>query len=67
MIGMFVRTNCKFCRFNQNILFFTLDSFQCLCFLQDDFCFERRDWDTVQPNELPEGSRLVSTSSTGLH
>ncbi|XP_073149237.1 protein ENHANCED DOWNY MILDEW 2 isoform X2 [Henckelia pumila] len=26
---------------------------------KDDFCFERRDWMGVRPNELPDGSRLI--------
>lgn len=29
-------------------------------FLQNDFNFEKRDWMTVQPKELPKGSQLVS-------
>lgn len=27
--------------------------------LQDDFNFEKRDWMTVRPGELPTGSKLV--------
>lgn len=27
--------------------------------LQNHFCFEKRDWMTVKPNELPRGSQLV--------
>ncbi|KAK3132428.1 hypothetical protein QOZ80_6AG0521300 [Eleusine coracana subsp. coracana] len=26
---------------------------------QNHFCFEKRDWMTVQPNELPHGSQLI--------
>ncbi|KAK3123801.1 hypothetical protein QOZ80_8AG0636240 [Eleusine coracana subsp. coracana] len=26
---------------------------------KNDFCFERRDWMTVQPDELPSGCRLI--------
>ncbi|XP_062199170.1 protein ENHANCED DOWNY MILDEW 2-like [Phragmites australis] len=26
---------------------------------QNHFCFEKRDWMTVQPNELPRGSQLI--------
>ncbi|KAM0864881.1 hypothetical protein ACQ4PT_043646 [Festuca glaucescens] len=26
---------------------------------QNSFCFEKRDWMTVQPNELPRGSQLI--------
>ncbi|XP_073058891.1 protein ENHANCED DOWNY MILDEW 2 isoform X1 [Primulina eburnea] len=26
---------------------------------KDDFCFERRDWMGVRPDELPDGSRLI--------
>ncbi|CAM0950878.1 unnamed protein product [Alopecurus aequalis] len=26
---------------------------------QNNFCFQRRDWMTVQPNELPRGSQLI--------
>jgi len=27
--------------------------------LQNSFCFEKRDWMTVRPKELPHGSKLV--------
>ncbi|PWZ15527.1 Protein ENHANCED DOWNY MILDEW 2 [Zea mays] len=30
---------------------------------QNRFCFEKRDWMTVQPNELPHGSQLVFKAS----
>jgi hypothetical protein len=29
------------------------------CILQNSFCFEKRDWMTVRPKELPHGSKLV--------
>ena len=29
--------------------------------LQNDFCFEKRDWMTVQKHELPDRNKLVRT------
>lgn len=33
--------------------------------MQNDFSFEKRDWMKVEPEELPNGSQLVSGQNLG--
>lgn len=47
-------------------LFFPDISYIRILLLQNDFSFEKRDWMSVNPEELPNGSQLVRGKNLGI-